>query len=121
MPAPTCFSALAIEKDAMGEIALGDLRAAQSEIAAKCLAAAMAATKPAAVAFSHTGDLSSGNLANVVILESYGDLPNGVLRPQGAATEKVGDRRKRRARRQRASGGVMSRWPSFAELLRRHS
>ena len=115
-----CFTALAIEHDAEGELFLGEVRSTQSEIAARCLAAAMAATRPGAVALSHTGDLSSGDLADLLILDCYGDLGNGVLRSPSAETERIGHRRKRLgARRLSASGGAVSRWPRFAQMLRR--
>jgi hypothetical protein len=121
MPNPTRFSALAIEKDCRGETFIGEVRSARSEIAARCLAAAMAATRPGAVAFSHSGDLSSLEPADVVILNCYGNLENGMLRAQIATTGDVTNRRRLLgARRPRASGGGVSRWPYLAQVLRRH-
>jgi len=117
---PTCFSALAIEQDPEGDIVLSEVRSTQSEIAARCLAAAMAATRPGAVALSHTGDLSSGDLADVLILDCYGELEDRVLRSPSAVTEKFRNRRTRRgATRLGGSGGASSRWPYFAQMFRR--
>jgi hypothetical protein len=116
----TCFSDLAIERDAEGDIVLSEVRSAQSEIAARCLAAAMAATRPGAVALSHTGDLSSGDLADLLILDCYGEREKRVLCSPSAVTKKLGHRRKRLgARRLGASGGASSRWPYFAQMFRR--
>ena len=121
MPNPTRFSALAIEQDCRGETFIGEVRSARSEIAARCLAAAMAATRPGAVAFSHSGDLSSLEPADVVILTVTVTWKTGcyapkLRRPAMLRTE----RRLLGARRPRASGGGVSRWPYLRQVLRRH-
>jgi hypothetical protein len=67
------FGAMPFELDAEGKIAFGEARQATSEIGARCLAAAMTATSPGAIAFSHSGDPSSDEPASPVILASYGE------------------------------------------------
>jgi len=74
----TYFGVVPFERDEEGEILPGKPREARSEIAARCLAAAMAATKPGAVAFSHTGDPASEGLGNAIILARFGDVPDEV-------------------------------------------
>jgi hypothetical protein len=74
----TYFGAVPFERDEEGEILAGTPREARSEIAARCLAAAMAATKPGAVAFSRTSDSSSSQTGAAVIIARYGDVPDEV-------------------------------------------
>ena len=124
MPNPTRFSALAIEQDCRGETFIGEVRSARSEIAARCLAAAMAATRPGAVAFSHSGDLSSLEPADVVILNCYGNLENGMLRAQIASYEpKKIARGKETARkwRRRLSMAVPCAGAAETQVSRAHS
>lgn len=71
----TYFGAVPFERDEEGEILAGKPREARSEVAARCLAAAMAATKAGAVAFSRTSDSSSCGLGSAVIIARYGDVP----------------------------------------------
>jgi hypothetical protein len=71
----TYFGAVPFERDEDGGMVTGNPREARSEIAARCLAAAMAATKSGAVAFSRTSDSSSCGLGSAVIIARYGDVP----------------------------------------------
>jgi hypothetical protein len=72
------FGVVPFERDEAGEILVGKPREARSEIAARCLAAAMAATKLGAVAFSRTSDSSSCGLGSAVIIARYGNVPDEV-------------------------------------------
>jgi hypothetical protein len=80
----TYFGVVAFERDEEGEILAGHPREARSAIAARCLAAAMAATQSGAVAFSLTTDCSSGGLDGAVIIARYGDVPDEVRALQDA-------------------------------------
>jgi hypothetical protein len=76
------FFAASIERHPDGAIVLVEIRKANSEIAAKCLAAAMLATNAGAVAFSRLGDNSSDDPVEVAPLAVYGELADGL--PQAA-------------------------------------
>jgi hypothetical protein len=65
------FGAMPFELDAGGKAVFGKPRTATSEIGARCLAAAMVATYPGAVVFSHKGLGATGELTDVVVIESY--------------------------------------------------
>ena len=67
------FAALPLERDGEGGVVPGEPRETRSEIAAKCLAAAMAATEAGAVALARTAD------DEPVILERYGEVPDEML------------------------------------------
>lgn len=74
----TYFGVVPFERDDQGEILPGKPREARSEIAARCLAAAIAATKPGAVAFSRTTDSGSCDFGDAVIIAHFGDVPEEV-------------------------------------------
>jgi hypothetical protein len=74
------FAAVPFERDEAGTIMLGEAREARSEIAAKCLAAAMTATKAGAVALSCSSDSRSPELGDAVILGRYGEVAEEALR-----------------------------------------
>jgi hypothetical protein len=65
------FGAMPFDLDAEGKVAFGEPRQVTSEIGARCLAAAMAATNAGAIAFAHSGDLSSNEPAAPVILARF--------------------------------------------------
>jgi hypothetical protein len=65
------FGAMPFEVDAQGKIVYGKPRKSTSEIGARCLAAAMVATSRGAVAFSHEGETSPGQIKNFVVIEQY--------------------------------------------------
>jgi hypothetical protein len=71
------FGAIAFERTEGGMTACKP-REARSEIAAKCLAAAMAATRSGAVAFSRTSDSASCGVGSAEVIARYGDVPDGV-------------------------------------------
>jgi hypothetical protein len=77
----TYFVALPFERNSDGELVAGEPRDAQSQSAAVRLAAALAATKAGAVAFSRTGDPSTGEFADAVILARYGEVADEAIRP----------------------------------------
>jgi hypothetical protein len=60
------FGAMPFDFDAEGNLVFGEVKEVASEVGAKCLAAAMAATSPGAVAFS------KGESEPPVILARYG-------------------------------------------------
>jgi hypothetical protein len=72
------FAAVPFERDEDGAIKAGQAREVRSEIAAKCLAAAMSATKAGAIAVSRESSSSSRGLGDAVILARYGDLSEEV-------------------------------------------
>jgi hypothetical protein len=69
------FGAVPFERDEDGGVMVGIPRQAKSEIAARCMAAAMAATKSGAIAFSRSGDASAPGLGTTTIIGRYGDAP----------------------------------------------
>jgi hypothetical protein len=68
------FAAVPLDHDGNGGVIAGRPHEARSEIAAKCMAAAMAATKAGAVAIARPGDPSACELGELVILGSYGQV-----------------------------------------------
>jgi hypothetical protein len=79
------FGAMPFELDAEGKVAFGEARQVTSEIGARCLAAAMAATNAGAIAFSHSGDLSSNEPPDPVILARYDNAGLAEVPAQEAA------------------------------------
>jgi hypothetical protein len=67
------FAALPLERDGEGAVVPGTPRETRSEIAAKCLAAAMAATEAGAVAIARMAD------DGPVILGRYGEVADEML------------------------------------------
>ena len=67
------FAALPLERDGEGGVVPGEIRETRSEIAAKCLAAAMAATEAGAVALARMAD------DEPVILGRYGEVADEML------------------------------------------
>src|SRR5947209_1246186 len=68
------FGAMAFERTEGGMTACKP-REARSEIAARCLAAAMAAIRSGAVAFSRTSDSASCEVGTAEIIARYGEVP----------------------------------------------
>jgi hypothetical protein len=75
------FVALPFERDADGEVVPGEAREAQSQIAAMRLASALAAIKVGALAFFRTGDPSTGEFEDAIILARYGEVAEEAIRP----------------------------------------
>ena len=73
------FGAVPFERDEDGGVVLGTPREARSEIAARCMAAAMAATQPGAIAFSRSADSSAPGPGTTTIIGRYGDAPAEML------------------------------------------
>jgi hypothetical protein len=69
------FGAVPFERDEDGGVVLGQPREAKSEIAARCMAAAMAATQSGAMAFSRRDDSSAPGAGTITIIGHYGDAP----------------------------------------------
>lgn len=76
----TYFVALPFEQNSDGELVAGEPREAQSHAGAIRMAAAMASSKAGAIAFSRTGDPSTGEFADAVILASYGEVADELIR-----------------------------------------
>lgn len=74
----TYFAALPFHQGEDGELYAGEAAEAQSEGEAKRRASAMAARSIGAVAFSRTGDPSTGEFEPAVILARYGDIPTDI-------------------------------------------
>jgi hypothetical protein len=77
----TYFVALPFEYDGEGELVAGKAREAQTEGAARRMASAMAAGKPGAIAFARTGDPSTGEFEDAVILARYGEVADDAVCP----------------------------------------
>jgi hypothetical protein len=77
----TYFVALPFDRNEEGELVAGEAREAQSEMAARRIASALAGGKAGAVAFSRTGDPSTGEFDDAVILARYGETPDDVVCP----------------------------------------
>ncbi|MEA3091821.1 MAG: hypothetical protein QOJ04_3163 [Caballeronia sp.] len=73
------FAAIPFEHDGNGGIVAGKPHETRSEIAAKCMAAAMVATKAGAIALARTNDPSSCELGEPMILASYGEVAEQAL------------------------------------------
>ena len=65
------FGAMPFEFGPESKIVYGKARKATSEIGARCMAAAMVATYPGAVVFSHDGEAATGEITNFVLIEQY--------------------------------------------------
>jgi hypothetical protein len=63
------FGALPFESGPQGKVGYGAPRRATSEIGARCLAAAMVATRPGAVEFSHDRDPTAKTLPNPALID----------------------------------------------------
>jgi hypothetical protein len=77
----TYFVALPFDRNEEGELVAGEAREAQSDMAARRIASALAGGKAGAVAFSRTGDPSTGEFDDAVILARYGETPDDVVCP----------------------------------------
>jgi hypothetical protein len=77
----TYFVALPFDRNEEGELVAGEAREAQSDMAARRIASALAGGKAGAVAFSRTGDPSTGEFDYAVILARYGETPDDVVCP----------------------------------------
>jgi hypothetical protein len=81
MASITYFVALPFEHNSEGELVAGEAREAQTDSAARRLASFMAATKAGAIAFSRTGDPSTGEFEDAVILARYGEVADDAVCP----------------------------------------
>jgi hypothetical protein len=77
----TYFVALPFDRNEEGELVAGEAREAQSDMAARRIASALAGGKAGAVAFSRTGDPSTGEFEDAVILARYGETPDDAVSP----------------------------------------
>lgn len=75
MGAVTYFVAMPFDRNDEGELVPGEAQERQSAISAEREAARMATTAAGAVAFSRTGDPSTGEFADAVVLKQFGDVP----------------------------------------------
>jgi hypothetical protein len=64
---------IAFDRDAEGDLKPGEAREVQGPIVAEHRARALALEHAGAVAFSRTGDLTTGEFEDVVILAQFGD------------------------------------------------
>jgi len=78
MAAITYFVALPILAGDDGDLYAGEGIEAQSEREARSRASALAQGHAGAVAFSRSGDPSTGEYEPAVVLASYGDLPSDI-------------------------------------------
>ena len=75
MAGVTYYVALPFYRAADGELVAGEAEDRQSASAAESLACRMAAISAGAVAFSRTGDPSTGDFEDAVVLRTFGDVP----------------------------------------------
>ncbi len=82
MAAVTYYVVLAFTRSADGDIAAIEPKEARSADQARRMAQALAATEPhcGAIAFSRTGDPALGDFEDAVILQTIGDVDEGLLR-----------------------------------------
>lgn len=78
MASITYYAALPFVQGDDGELFAGEAVEAQNEFQAKRHASSMAARYVGAVAFSRTGDPSTGEFEPAVILARYGDIPSDI-------------------------------------------
>ena len=76
MGSVTYFVAMPFTRDDDGELVAGEAQERQSAGAAESAARRMAETAAGAVAFSRTGDPSSGEFEDAVVLRSFGEVPS---------------------------------------------
>jgi hypothetical protein len=77
----TYFVALPFDRNEEGELVAGEAREAQTDVAARRIASALAGGKAGAVAFSRTGDPATGEFEDAVILARYGETPDDAVCP----------------------------------------
>lgn len=85
MPAVTYHVVLAFRRSEEGDIVATEPKEAHSADRARRLAQTLAATEPhcGAIAFSRTGDPAMGDFEDAVILQTIGEVDEGLL-PAGA-------------------------------------
>ena len=76
MAAVTYFVAMPFDRGDDGELVAGEAQERQSAGAAESAARRMAETSAGAVAFSRTGDPSTGEFEDAVVLREYGEVPS---------------------------------------------
>jgi hypothetical protein len=76
MPAVTYFVALPFVWGEDGELVAGEAQERVTSLAAVRAAQALAATSAGAVAFSRTGDPSTGDFSDAEIIRSFGTVPD---------------------------------------------
>jgi len=72
----TYYVALPFVRTEEGDLVAGEAKECQSDFGARREAARMALTHAGAVAFSRTGDPGTGEFADAVVLQSYGQAPS---------------------------------------------
>ena len=76
MAAVTYYVALPFVRTEDGELVAGEAQEKQSSSAAVNAARHMATTAAGAVAFSRTGDPSSGEFEDAVVIQQFGEVPS---------------------------------------------
>lgn len=79
MPSVTYYAVIPFNRTVDGELLPGEPREAVSAEAARRRAASLAHTNDGVVAFSRTGDTSTGEFEDAVILSQAGDVDLDVL------------------------------------------
>ena len=72
----TYFVAMPFNRDGDGELVAGEAQERQSAGGAESAARRMAETAAGAVAFSRTGDPSTGEFDDSVVLRQFGEVPS---------------------------------------------
>lgn len=72
----TYFVAMSFDRNEEGELVAGEAQDWQSAGAAESAARRMAETAAGAVAFSRTGDPSTGEFEDAVVLRQFGEVPS---------------------------------------------
>ena len=72
----TYFVAMPFDRNEEGELVAGEAQDRQSAGAAESAARRMAETAAGAVAFSRTGDPSTGEFEDAVVLCQFGEVPS---------------------------------------------
>jgi len=84
MAAVTYFVVLAFIRSEDGDLVATEPREAPSADRAVRMARSLAATIPhsGAIAFSRTGDPAAGDFEDAVILQTFGEVDEGLMRPK---------------------------------------
>ena len=74
--AVTYFVAMPFVRTEEGELVPGEAQDRQTASAAEAAARRMSYVHPGAIAFSRTGDPSSGDFEDAVVIRSFGEVPS---------------------------------------------
>jgi hypothetical protein len=72
----TYYVALPFLRTEEGDLVAGEAKECQTETGARRAAYRMSLTHIGAVAFSRTGDPATGDFADAIVLQSYGEAPS---------------------------------------------